>query len=395
MEILYIPGLHPLPGNDSAGIFITNRLVSVKKAGIGFQCIVPVVQRDFFTRAFLSLLKKGKSIKKWPASLTVNEIEFSFYPRKMNIYKRFFRYDQNSYWLYERIKNIADGKKITLIHAHSVYPQGHIACFLSKELGVPYVVTAHGSDILILPKKYPEIKPLILETLENANASIFVSEQLLRAAKSLGFSGINSSVIPNGVNINHFVPLNQKAIRNELGIAENHKVIGFVGSLIPVKRADSFYSIFSSIESEIPDIYFLIVGDGLLKSRIEKQFRGKNNIKFVGRVSPKEVPYYINAMDLLILPSRSEGFACVTLEANACGVPVLGTRVGGIPEAVGEGGRLVEDGPDFEKRFSKAAIDILKNAPFNRDLLRERAKRFSWDHTVQQEIEIYKRIYEG
>jgi glycosyltransferase involved in cell wall biosynthesis len=62
---------------------------------------------------------------------------------------------------------------------------------------------------------------------------------------------------------------------------------------------------------------------------------------------------------------------------------------------VGEGGHLVEDGPDFEKRFSKAAIDILKNTPFSRDLLRERATRFSWDHTVQQEIEIYKRIYEG
>ncbi|HPH12026.1 MAG TPA: glycosyltransferase [Thermotogota bacterium] len=392
MKILYISGLHPLPNNHSAGIFITNRLVGLKKAGIDFLSVVPVDQRDLFTRSLLSLLRKGKSINIWPTSLEVSGIQYLFYPVKMNILSRFMEYEKNSKWFFKEIKKNVDVKSFSAVHAHFVYPHGHIAYLLSKEYRLPYVVTAHGNDVLVLPKKYPKIIPHIVNSLENAWVSIFVSQALLESAKALGYSGKNGVVIPNGVDIERFTILDKKKIREELGIEKNAKVIGFVGSIIPVKRADRFFEIFSLIEEDIEDLTFLVVGDGLLLASLKKQFSKKKNVIFAGRVSPEEVPYYLNAMDLLILPSRKEGFGCVALEANACGIPVLGARVGGIPESVEDGGRLVEDGIDFEKRFSLEAIEILKRKVFDSGSLRERATTYSWDCIVKKEIAIYNKI---
>ena len=96
-------------------------------------------------------------------------------------------------------------------------------------------------------------------------------------------------------------------------------------------------------------------------------------------------------MDVMILPSKNEGWPCVVLEAQACGVPVVGSSNGGIPEAIGDGGIVVEEGEDFEKRFAEAVVELLKN-PIERDYLRERALGFSWKNIVKQEVTVYEEV---
>ena len=105
-----------------------------------------------------------------------------------------------------------------------------------------------------------------------------------------------------------------------------------------------------------------MVGDGELRKSIENECKKRKlKVKFVGSVSHEEVPYYMNAMDVMILPSRNEGWPCVVLEAQGCGVAIVGSSNGGIPEAIGDGGIVVEEGEDFEKRFAESVVKLLEN----------------------------------
>ncbi len=169
------------------------------------------------------------------------------------------------------------------------------------------------------------------------------------------------------------------------------KVVGFVGGLKKVKRADKLPDIFSYITS-IYDTEFLVVGDGELKKSIEKECnKRKLQFKFVGNVSHEDVPYYMNAMDVMILPSRNEGFGAVVIEAQGCGVAVVGSSNGGIPEAIGDGGIVVEEGENFEKRFAESVVKLLED-PIDEGYLRKRALGFSWESIVEKEIEVYNEV---
>jgi len=290
--------------------------------------------------------------------------------------------------LSKNLYNSIEDQRFDIIHAHGMYepPAGLVAKLLSQKLNVPYVVTCHGSDINLA---MPKAKELYVDVLENASKVIFVSNALLNKAKSFGYSGENSVVIPNGIEPNIFKPLDKEKIKKELGLSK--KVVGFVGGLKEVKRADKLPEIFSYISS-IYDAEFLVVGDGELRKGIENECKKRKlKVKFVGRVSHEEVPYYMNAMDVMILPSRNEGFGAVVIEAQGCGVAVVGSSNGGIPEAIGDGGIVVEEGEDFEKRFAESVVKLLES-PIDKSYLRKRALSFSWKNIVEKEIEIYNEV---
>ena len=235
-----------------------------------------------------------------------------------------------------------------------------------------------------------QIKKHLLEGLANADKCIFVSEKLLEVSKTLGFSGKNAIVNPNGVDGQTFSPMNKEKIKAELGLTK--KTVGFVGNLIHVKRADKFPEIFRHIYSQNPETEFLLVGDGGLRNTLEADFKAGNiPVQFVGRVKPEKVTYYLNGMDVMILPSRNEGWPCVVLEAQACGTAVVGSNNGGIPEAVGDESLIVADGSDIAKRFAEKVFEVLQAEP-NPRMLVERASAYSWENLVKKEIKIYEKI---
>jgi glycosyltransferase involved in cell wall biosynthesis len=306
----------------------------------------------------------------------MNKISRSYF---VEIAERFTRAIEQSF----------DLREYDLIHAHGMYsvPAGLIAKILAEKYGKPFVVTLHGSDVNIL---MPRRREIYVSILESASATIFVSKALLEKAKSLGFSGKNAVVIPNGYDETIFKPMDKEAVRKELGIhREDYKYVGFVGNLIPIKRADKLGEIFHLIAKEIPETFFIIVGDGPLRKKIEKETKGLNII-FTGRLPQKDVAKYMSAMDVMVLPSREEGFGAVVIEAQACGTCVIGSSNGGIPEAIGFEEYVVKEGENFEERFAKRVVDVLKSG-YNRNKLIERAKGFTWEEIVRREIEIYER----
>jgi glycosyltransferase involved in cell wall biosynthesis len=166
--------------------------------------------------------------------------------------------------------------------------------------------------------------------------------------------------------------------------------VGFVGNLIPIKRADKLPEIFRKIAKELPNTRFLIVGDGALRDKILKELEGLD-VVFAGRVPQVKVAKYMNAMDVMVLPSRNEGWPCVVLEAQACGTCVVGSSSGGIPEAIGFEEYVVKEGENFEERFARKVVDVLKKG-YDRNRLIERAKGFTWEEIVKREIKIYSLI---
>lgn len=286
-----------------------------------------------------------------------------------------------------RIRDIFFNNKCDLIHIQFLF-EGYIGYLLKEKYGIPYVITGYGSDIHTDPFKSNRIRKRTVKVLEAAEKAIFVSNYLLEKAKELGYSGQNGVVIPNGVNEKKFRLLEG----NPLNIrGKNELVVGFAGSLISVKRAERLPEIFFEISKRVENIKFLILGEGPLRKKIEsrlKEFGIFHKSVMTGWVDFNELQNYFNNMDVLVLPSRREGWPCVVLEVQACGVPVVGSSNGGIPESIGEGGFVVDEGENFEKRFAEKVCSLLEN-PISKRTLIERAKRFSCSNTIAKEIEVY------
>jgi len=394
VKILVITNLFPYPGNETRGNFITNRLKALKKFNVDFNVFGTISQDSLFAKVFRKITGSARQ-EKYGDYYEIDGIRYNYLSFDRRLYDIFSEYVLKKDYTLEYAKELANKKyksfvqeKYDLIHAHGMFnpPAGLVAKLLSQKLNIPYVVTCHGSDINLLMEN---AKELYIDVLGNADKVIFVSNALLNKAKSLSYSGTNAVVIPNGIDPKIFKPLDKEKIKRELGL--NKKVVGYVGNLKYVKRADKFSEIFENIALK-QEVEFLVVGDGELRENVEKECRQKSlKVKFVGRVPNDEVPYYMNAMDVMILPSRNEGFGAVIIEAQACGVPVVGSSNGGIPEAIGDGGMAVEEGEDFEKRFADAVVELLKN-PINSSYLRERALGFSWENIVKKEVKVYEEV---
>jgi teichuronic acid biosynthesis glycosyltransferase TuaC len=394
VKILVITNLFPYPGNETRGNFITNRLKALKKFNVDFNVFGTISQDSVFAKVFRKITGSARQ-EKYGDYYEIDGIRYNYLSFDRRLYDIFSEYVLKKDYTLEYAKELANKKyksfvqeKYDLIHAHGMFnpPAGLVAKLLSQKLNIPYVVTCHGSDINLLMENAEE---LYIDVLGNADKVIFVSNALLNKAKSLSYSGTDAVVIPNGIDPKIFKPLDKKKIKRELGL--NKKVVGYVGNLKYVKRADKFSEIFENIALK-QEVEFLVVGDGELREYVEKECRQKSlKVKFVGRVPNDEVPYYMNAMDVMILPSRNEGFGAVIIEAQACGVPVVGSSNGGIPEAIGDGGMAVEEGEDFEKRFADAVVELLKN-PINSSYLRERALGFSWENIVKKEVKVYEEV---
>lgn len=394
MKVLIITNLFPLVSNPFSGIFIVKRLQYYSYYDVNFVS----VSLDYKDTKFVSLLKKlmkrdsAKSLEEYDG------IKFKPILMKRNLFRILLDkiFQSNNYLIISEkycrmIEKIINVKEYDIIHAHGMYgdaPAGLIAKYLAEKYNKPFVVTLHGSDVnVLMPQRSLEYK----RVLESSSANIFVSKALLEKAKSYGYSGKNAVVIPNGYDPSIFYSVDKEGIRNELGILkEDYKYVGFVGNLVYIKRADKLGEIFNNIARKYPKTYFIVVGDGPMKNIIKKETEGLDII-FTGRIQQKEVAKWMNAMDVMVLPSRNEGWPCVVLEAQACGTCVIGSNNGGIPEAIGFPEYIVEEGENFEEKLVNKVIEVLENG-CDKNKIICRTKEHSWKIIVKKEIDIYNKL---
>jgi glycosyltransferase involved in cell wall biosynthesis len=392
MKILFLSEDYPNTECPHSACFVNERLKIYRRNGIRAD-VFAILERPSFPLRFFRLLKGTFSHASHVDKIFYDGTEFKLIYFNYSLSDRLFRSGEYIVNMCNALLESADIGDYDLIVTSFVYPLGIVASELSRSNNVPYVLIAHGSDIHEIPLESDSIKNKITECLENATAAIFVSHNLLEDSKTLGYIGANAKVITNGVNHSIFRAMDKKTAKNMIGIEADKKCVGFVGSLKQIKRADKLVDIFKDVKSIYGDnLTFLVIGDGELKCEIRKNAKSERiDLIMKGNIPQNELFKYMSAMDVMILPSRNEGWGCVIIEANACGTPVVGSDRGGIPEALGDGGIIVKDGDDFEERFASAIVELIRN-PLDSEILARRTEAFAWDSTVQKEIELFSDI---
>lgn len=253
----------------------------------------------------------------------------------------------------------------------------------NKKYGVPYSVTWHGSDIHTHPYRWDVVKSDTAKVMSSARMNFFVSRALMNESERLyenheEWEKLNKKVIYNGVS-NTFRKLTDEELcraKERFCCPEGCKVVIFVGMLVAVKNVRSLPAIFSAISAAYEgNLMFLVAGDGKMRDMCEPQIKALQTdegaspfriCRFLGNVPVSEMPELMNCADVMIIPSLNEGLPLVTIEAYRCGVSVIGSRVGGIPEVIGLDNTVaLPSGPDdesrFVKEFAEKAVEALEN----------------------------------
>lgn len=285
---------------------------------------------------------------------------------------------------------IAEGFDFDLIDAHYYYPDGVAAGIIAKKLGKPFVVTARGSDInLIAEFAYP--KKLILETADQAAASIGVSGALVEKLAELGVSRDKLKIFRNGVDLERFQPENKAEARKKIGLPAAGKILLSVGNLIELK---GHHIAIEALAKFPADTYLVIAGTGPERENLEHQAQRlglSDRVRFAGQVGNQDLKWWYSAADILVLCSSREGWPNVLLEAMACGTPVIATSVGGIPEIVVgmAAGRLMNS--RTAESLIAAYLGIVAAYP-QRSNVRAYAENFSWTPTNEAQLTLFQQI---
>jgi len=280
----------------------------------------------------------------------------------------------------------------SLIHAHFL-ENGFIGAFLKNMYGKPLVVTAHGGDVYYLPFRDRWYNSLARFVLNEADRVITVCKFNAEKLLSLGVSSDKLHVIPNGYDEHLFKPVSTVKARERLGLPQNKKILLSVGNLVGVKGHTYLISAMSLVLRRRKDVLLIIIGSGPLKELLQsmiKKYGLEDYIVLAGGKKHEEIPTWINASDIFILPSLQEGFPTVVPEAMACGKPIVATNVGGVPEAITHNDLGILVNPRSREELASAILEALERK-WEPEFILKHAEKYSWGNLAKQIINVYEK----
>jgi len=326
-------------------------------------------------------------------NIMFHEVEMSSYP--------LFEFPLYSLALASKMVEVAEYEKLDLLHVHYAIPHASSA-FLAKEMlkgkcDIKIITTLHGTDITLAGLE-PSFLPLVKFSIEKSDGVTAVSRFLKE--KTLTNYDIEKDivVIPNFVDIDLFKPKHDCSFRKNIA-GRGEKILVHTSNFRPVKRVPDTIRIFERVQKEIPS-KLLLVGDGPDRSECERLVRQLDlidKVKFLGK--QEALTEILNAADVFLIPSQSESFGLAALEAMACGIPVVSSSVGGLPELVGhnESGYIAEIG-DID-RMTKYVIELLTNEKkyniFSQNARERAVKKFDKNIVIPHYEDYYKKILDS
>jgi glycosyltransferase involved in cell wall biosynthesis len=257
----------------------------------------------------------------------------------------------------------------------------------------PYLVWAQGSDVYGSWRLKRLVSRLVLR---NADIVIALTEDMRRIIQ--GMYARDVLVIPNGADLNRFKNLSRPKIRDGLGVARDEKIVLFVGRFHPVKGIRYLIRALGTLSQKRPDIRLVLVGDGEERSALEAlatELNLQERISFTGQISYGQVPEYMAASDILVLPSLSEGLPLAIIEAMASGLPIVATWVGGISEIVQEGVNGFLVAPKNPEALAEKIVILMEDSDLRRRIAQNNineVKKYSWEIITTKLEKLYKSI---
>lgn len=355
----------------------------MKKLKIGITCYPSVGGSGIIaTELGKQLAEKGHEIhfitSSIPFRLNTYHPNIHFHEVEVNQYA-VFKYPPYDLTLASKIAEVAERENLDIIHAHYALP--HAVCaYLAKQMlkrNIGIVTTLHGTDITVLGYD-PSLKDLIRFAIEASDRVTVVSSALAAETYDLIKPEKKIETIYNFIDERVYLKKNTAAIKEKHGILPDDKVVIHVSNFRKVKRVQDVIRVFRNIAGKTK-AKLLLVGDGPEKStacELVRKYGLEDQVLMLGNQDRVEELYSIS--DLKLLLSEKESFGLVLLEAMACGVPCIGTNIGGIPEVIKNNvsGFLVDvsdvaaatdramsilEDEQLSKRFTEAAMEILKN----------------------------------
>ncbi len=342
------------------------------------------------------ILKKLKIIKGYNNRLNTKDYSYS----NINVYyTKYFKLPNKitykTFNLYNNVLKTININKINfdLVHTHFIYPSGLIGRKLKEKFNKKLIVTGHGFDVYDFPFKNKRNKMLTIKTLKKCDYFTTVSKKNLDIINSLIDIKNKSVVIPNGFDNKIFKPLDKIKCRKKLKISLDKKIILTVGNLIPIKNHPNLLKSINLLKDKRKDFVCYIIGDGSYKNKLReriKQLKLSGFVKMVGSKPHKEIPLWMNSSDLFVLPSYNEGNPTVLVESLSCGLPYIGTNVGGVKEITNsEDIGLIYNNPNDYKTLCEL-INIGLDKKWNKNKILKYSKQFTWKKIVEKIIKVYK-----
>jgi teichuronic acid biosynthesis glycosyltransferase TuaC len=298
-----------------------------------------------------------------------------------------------SWWLLCRLR--AAGRA-DVLDVHFGYPDGYGGALLARWLALPLVITLRGKEERL--RQHPALRGRMSFAMRRAQRVIAVSEALREVGLELGAPPQHSLVIGNGIDVDKFHPLPQRAAREQLHIAADAKVLVCVGALGERKGFHRIIECLPELLREHAKLQLLIVGgpspEGDWTERLHRMVAECGlgaSVRFLGAMPPDQLRVPLSAADLFVLPTRYEGWANVLLEAMACGLPVVTTDVGGNAQVVcrDELGTIV---PFGDRPRLMHAIDQALRRSWDRAAIRRYAESNTWDRRVQALLRVFDEV---
>lgn len=274
--------------------------------------------------------------------------------------------------------------RFEVVLAAWLYPDACAVQPLAASWGTPLLAIAQGSDVHQY-LQHPVRQRLIKQHLLACPCVIARSQNLADALAQAGFSSARLRVIYNGVDTQVFHPGESRQARQRLTLTREARILLWVGNFLPVKNPLLAVEAARIIQRRLAEPFYLVmVGDGPLGPAVAERARYlRVPLILAGRRSEADTADFMRAADALCLTSVAEGTPNVVLEALACGLPVVSTAVGGVPEIVKgpDAGRLTPPGDPMA--LAEAVLDLWSNPPA-REAVAATVQEFSWEKTVQK-----------
>lgn len=286
-----------------------------------------------------------------------------------------------------------------LIDSHFGYPDGAAAVLLGRWFRRPVVITLRGNEMIWGREAGP--RWCLRWAFRHAAHLITVSDELRQFAIGLGASPERCTTIPNGVEAAVFHPRDREAARRAFGVDSGAPLIVSAGGLGPMKGHQVAIQALAGLRASGLDAHLLIAGSANRDGRNERELAGlilarglTDHVRLLGRLEPARLAGLMSAADVFCLASFAEGWPNVVHEALACGTPVVGTAVGGIPEMVGHGERgltaPVNDAPALERALAEAL-----RRPWDRQAIAAWGQARSWEQVAVEVAQVFNRAARG